>query len=100
MAGCSGTTYIGSFQLGVLSWCVSEVGPSLGTSSHNPHIGRGRHIGSFLKNTNGKMRDLIGTSAVASPLPEAVVPSDQLFSRYLSPVTSPEGVYLTTWPLV
>ena len=40
------------------------------------------------------MRDLIGTSAVASPPPEAVVPSDQLFSRYLSPVTSPEGVYL------
>jgi hypothetical protein len=30
---------------------------------------------------------------VASPPPEAVVPSDQLFSRYLSPVTSPEGTY-------
>jgi hypothetical protein len=26
----------------------------LETSSHNPHIGGGRHIGSFLKNTNGK----------------------------------------------
>jgi hypothetical protein len=37
------------------------------------------------------MRDLMGI--VASPPPEAVVPSDQLFSRYLSPVTSPEGTY-------
>jgi hypothetical protein len=26
----------------------------LETSSHNPHIGGGKHIGSFLKNTNGK----------------------------------------------
>jgi hypothetical protein len=39
------------------------------------------------------MRDRIGTVAVASPPPEAVVPSHQLFSIYLSPVTSPEGTY-------
>jgi hypothetical protein len=39
--------------------------------------------------TPSPMRDLIGTSAVASPPSEAVVPSDQLFSRYLSP----EGTY-------
>jgi hypothetical protein len=42
--------------------------------------------------TPSPMRDLIGTSAVASPPLEAVVPSDQLFSGYLSPVTSPEGI--------
>lgn len=41
--------------------------------------------------TPSPMRDLMGI--VASPPPEAVVPSDQLFSRYLSPVTSPEGTY-------
>jgi hypothetical protein len=43
--------------------------------------------------TPSPMRNLMGTSAVASPPPETVVPSDQLFSRYLSPVTSPEGIY-------
>ena len=43
--------------------------------------------------TPSPMRNLIGISAVASPPPEAVVPSDQLFSRYLSPVTSPGGTY-------
>jgi hypothetical protein len=43
--------------------------------------------------TPSPMRDLIGTVAVSSPPPEAVVPSHQLFSRYLSPVTSPEGTY-------
>ena len=43
--------------------------------------------------TQSPMRDLIGTVAVSSPPPEAVVPSHQLFSRYLSPVTSPEGTY-------
>ena len=41
--------------------------------------------------TPSPMRDMMGI--VASPPPEAVVPSDQLFSRYLSPVTSPEGTY-------
>ena len=41
--------------------------------------------------TPSPMRDLMGI--IASPPPEAVVPSDQLFSRYLSPVTSPEGTY-------
>jgi hypothetical protein len=41
--------------------------------------------------TPSPMRILMGI--VASPPPEAVVPSDQLFSRYLSPVTSPEGTY-------
>jgi hypothetical protein len=41
--------------------------------------------------TPSPMRVLMGI--VASPPPEAVVPSDQLFSRYLSPVTSPEGTY-------
>jgi hypothetical protein len=41
--------------------------------------------------TPSPMRDLMGI--VASPPPEAVVPSDQLFSRYLSSVTSPEGTY-------
>ena len=43
--------------------------------------------------TPSPMRDRIGTVAVASPPPEAVVPSDQLFSRYVSPVTSPKGTY-------
>ena len=43
--------------------------------------------------TPSPMTDLIRTSAVASPSPEAVVPSNQLFSRYLFPVTSPEGTY-------
>ena len=41
--------------------------------------------------TPSPMRDLMGI--IASPPPEAVVPSDQCFSRYLSPVTSPEGTY-------
>jgi hypothetical protein len=41
--------------------------------------------------TPSPMRDLMGI--VASPPPEAVVPSYQLFSRYLSPVTSPESTY-------
>jgi hypothetical protein len=49
-----GTTYTGPSQLDVSSWCVSQVDLFLETSSHNPHIGGGRHIGSFLKNTNGK----------------------------------------------
>jgi hypothetical protein len=38
--------------------------------------------------TPSPMRDLMGI--VVSPPPEAVVPSYQLFSRYVSPVTSPD----------